>query len=196
MSLLIYNSDMKYAIRKEISGAEIKRIRKKNKLTQEEFANICNTSKKTIQRWEASEVVSGSIVSIIELLIRNDDFLEDLTIPPRNEDYPLRLNYYDGNRLCTTIDVDDVHQKVKIKNYVDFYLDRAFGNNKKPTYDDYQEFLSSRCFPSTRDKMKLILKDLNLPFYDPYMIVEKTKGRMAEDNFWIDIIGVREDRVV
>lgn len=196
MSLLIYNSDMKYAIRKEISGAEIKRIRKKNKLTQEEFASVCNTSKKTIQRWEASEGVSGPIVSIIELLIRNDDFLEDLTIPPRNEDYPLRLNYYDGNRLCTTIDVDDVHQKVKIKNYVDFYLDRAFGNNKKPTYDDYQEFLSSRCFPSTRDKMKLILKDLNLPFYDPYMIVEKTKGRMAEDNFWIDIIGVREDRVV
>lgn len=196
MSLLIYNSDMKYAIRKEISGAEIKRIRKKNKLTQEEFASVCNTSKKTIQRWEASEVVSGPIVSIIELLIRNDDFLEDLTIPPRNEDYPLRLNYYDGNRLCTTIDVDDVHQKVKIKNYVDFYLDRAFGNNKKPTYDDYQEFLSSRCFPSTRDKMKLILKDLNLPFYDPYMIVEKTKGRMAEDNFWIDIIGVREDRAV
>lgn len=32
-----------------------------------------------------------------------------------------------------------------------------------------------------------ILKDLGLPFYDPIMIIEKTEGRMAEDNFWICI---------
>ncbi len=187
---------MKYAIRDEISGKEIRNIRRRYKLTQEEFASICNTSKKTIQRWEASEKVEGPIVSIIEFLIKDEDILNNLAIPPKDKDYPLRLNYYDGDRLCTSIDVDDVHQKVKIKNYVDFYLDRAFGNNEKPTYDDYQEFLSSRCFPNTRDKMKLVLKDLNLPFYDPYMIVEKTKGRMAEDDFWIDIIGVGDDRAV
>lgn len=35
--------------------------------------------------------------------------------------------------------------------------------------------------------MKLILKDLGLPFYDPIMIIEKTEGRMAEDDFWIRI---------
>lgn len=35
--------------------------------------------------------------------------------------------------------------------------------------------------------MKLILKDLGLPFYDPIMIIEKTEGRMAEDDFWICI---------
>ena len=28
--------------------------------------------------------------------------------------------------------------------------------------------------------MKLILKDLGLPFYDPIMIIEKTEGRMAD----------------
>ena len=49
------------------------------------------------------------------------------------------------------------------------------------------ELLESRCFPRTRDKMKLILNELNIPFYDPYMIVEKTQGRMAEDDFWIKI---------
>ena len=42
-------------------------------------------------------------------------------------------------------------------------------------------------FPRTSDKMKLILKDLDLPFYDPFMIIEKTEGRMAEDDFWIRI---------
>ncbi len=35
--------------------------------------------------------------------------------------------------------------------------------------------------------MKLILKDLDLPFYDSLMIIEKTQGRMAEDDFWIRI---------
>lgn len=35
--------------------------------------------------------------------------------------------------------------------------------------------------------MKLILRDLDLPFYDPLLIIEKTKGKMAEDNFWLQI---------
>ena len=64
---------------------------------------------------------------------------------------------------------------------------RAFGREEKPDFQMYEEFLRSRCFPETRDKMKLVLKDLNLPFYDPFMIIEKTEGRMAEDNFWIRI---------
>ena len=37
------------------------------------------------------------------------------------------------------------------------------------------------------DVDELILKDLDLPFYDPLMIIQKTEGRMAEDHFWIQI---------
>ena len=44
-----------------------------------------------------------------------------------------------------------------------------------------------RCFPETRDKMKLELKKLGIPFYDPMLIIEKTQGRMAEDEFSIRI---------
>ena len=50
-----------------------------------------------------------------------------------------------------------------------------------------EEFLESRCFPRSRDKMKLVLKDLDIPFYDPILIIEKTQGRMAEDDFWLRI---------
>lgn len=32
-----------------------------------------------------------------------------------------------------------------------------------------------------------ILKELDLPFHNPLLIIEKTKGRMAEDNFSICI---------
>ena len=35
--------------------------------------------------------------------------------------------------------------------------------------------------------MKLILEELNLPFYDPLMIIEKTEGRMADDDFWLRV---------
>ena len=53
--------------------------------------------------------------------------------------------------------------------------------------EDFMEFLESRCFPRTRDHLRLVLKDLELDSYDPLAIVEKTKGRMAEDFQWIQI---------
>ena len=63
----------------------------------------------------------------------------------------------------------------------------AFGANRDPSFEDYEEFLKSRCFPETRDGLKLILRDLDLPFYDPFMIIERTQGKMAEDDFWIEV---------
>ena len=81
--------------------------------------------------------------------------------------------------------MNEPERKVKVKNYTDKIMFRAFGVVETPDYDQYLEFLESRC--SSRDKMKLILKDLDLPFYDPMMIIEKTEGRMAEDDFWIRI---------
>ena len=101
--------------------------------------------------------------------------------------FPLRLWYMYKDEVCTIIDVDDKKRKVNIHNYTDLLQYRAFGVVETPTYEDYEEFLESRCFPRTRDKMKLILKDLDIPFYDPMLIIEKTEGRMAEDDFWIRI---------
>lgn len=88
---------------------------------------------------------------------------------------------------CTLIDVDEMQKIVHIRNYVDNIQFRAFGIKENPTIEDYNEFLESRCFPRTRDKMKLVLRDLGIPFYDPYLIIQKTEGRMAEDDFWIRI---------
>ena len=80
-----------------------------------------------------------------------------------------------------------IDQTIRIKNYTNNLLYRAFGKNEHPSYADYEDFLKSRCFPEERDKMKLMLNDLGIPFYDPLMIIEKTDGRMAEDDFWIRI---------
>ena len=89
--------------------------------------------------------------------------------------------------LCTVIDVNEIEQRVYIRNYTDNLLYRAFGKNEHPSFSDYEEFLESRCFPKSRDKMKLVLKEYDIPFYDPFLIVEKTGGRMEEDEFHIVI---------
>nr|MCR4704616.1 transcriptional regulator [Lachnospiraceae bacterium] len=83
------------------------------------------------------------------------------------------------------IDVDEMNRRVEIRNYTNDILFRAFGKNTEPTFEDYEEFIESRCFPKTRDKIKLELEHLDIPFYDPILIIEKTQGRMADDRFWI-----------
>ena len=98
------------------------------------------------------------------------------------------LEYYDKNNLSTKINVDYKTETVKIENYTNDLNARAFGINESPTFADYEAFLEERCFPRTRDKMKLILKDMQLDFYDPLSIIEQTEGRMGEDQMWIKIV--------
>jgi putative transcriptional regulator len=139
-----------------------------------------------MERWESGKAkISGPAVPLLTLIKQNPDIIRNLELP-KNE-LKVRLYYMNGNTVCTVIDVDDMLQKVRIRNYTDNLLYRAFGRNEHPTYKDYEEFLESRCFPAGRDKMKIMLKQYDLPFYDPFLIIEKTEGRMAEDDFWIKI---------
>jgi putative transcriptional regulator len=91
------------------------------------------------------------------------------------------------NQLCTIIDVDERNRRIEIINFQVELIYRAFGKIDHPTYAHYEDFLESRCLPKDRDKMKLVLRELDLPFYDPMLIIEKTQGRMVEDEFWIEI---------
>ena len=161
----------KFAVSDYTTAEEIKAVRKHLKLTQKEFAELICCGKSTVERWEVSkEKITGPLVLLLKML-----------------EYPLRLWYMYRQKPCTMIDVNEVEQRVRVVNYTDKLMFRAFGKVEEPDYKMYEEFLESRCFPSSRDKMKLVLKDLELPFYDPLMIIEKTGGRMAEDDFWIQI---------
>lgn len=169
-----------------ITGEEVKVTRKKLGLSQAEFGQLMGCTKMTVGRWEKSEEpIVGPITFAIYALM-NSDALSDKVLLPEMK-YGLRLNYMYRQQLCTIIDVDETHEIVEITNYRDNLMFRAFGANTAPTYAEYLDFLESRCFPRTRDKMKIVLDDLDIPFYDPMMIIEKTQGRMAEDDFWIEI---------
>lgn len=177
----------KYFITPEYTTAEeIKRVRGLLGITQKEFANLICCSKPTIERWEVSDGrITGPIVLLLQMLEDQVDVIEKMVIPKKS--LPIRLWYMYKNKKCTLIDVDEAKQIIKIKNFVDHLQFRAFGINENPSMKDYMEFLESRVFAESRDKLKLILKDLDLPFYDPFLIIEKTQGRMAEDDFWIQI---------
>lgn len=102
-------------------------------------------------------------------------------------DYTMRMDFMCEEECCTMILVNFREKKIAIKNETDNLIHRAFGIKAKPTWKDFEEFLESRCFPRTREGMRVILDDLGLDFYDPLAIVERTKGRMAEDFQWIRI---------
>ena len=64
-------------------------------------------------------------------------------------DNKLRLSYMYENYTCTVIDIDEMNRLVRIRNYTNNIMMRAFGMNTEPTFEDYEEFLESRCFPRT-----------------------------------------------
>lgn len=181
-----YKTERLFATSEYTTAEEIRQIRKQLNLTQKEFAELINCSKPTIERWERSKTpITGPIVLLLGMLEKYPEYVEHIMIPERTT--RLRLWYMYKQKVCTIIDVDELKQEVRITNFANFIMMRAFGAEEHPDYSAYQEFLESRCFPRSRDKMKLVLRELDLPFYDPLMIIEKTQGRMAEDDFWIKI---------
>ena len=171
---------------KTITKEAIKDLRKSLGLTQRQFAEFVNVSTPTVERWESGEKeIHGPITLLREILLRHPACLEELAVPARQAG--LRLWYMYKDRVCTLIDVDELRKQIFIKNYTENVLFCAFGAIQNPSYEAYESFLASRCFPQERDKMKLMLRELNLPFYEPLLIIEKTQGRMAEDDFWIRI---------
>lgn len=176
----------RFAVADFITGDEVKRIRRKLELTQAQFAELANVSQKTVERWETGgKEITGPVVTLLKILEDYPQVEENLVIPEKK--YPMRIWYMLRQEICSVIDVDERARKLAVYNYVNNPMKRAFGRTDKPTFEQYEEFLESRCFPRTRDKMKIMLKELELPFYDPLMIIEKTQGRMAEDEFWLRV---------
>ena len=175
-----------FAISKTIYSEDIKRLRKTLGLTQKEFASLAGVSHKTVERWESTEdPITGPVTALVRILWEQPKIAEYYSVPEKH--FPMRLWYMHRNEVCTLIDVDEMRREVQIRNYTNRIQYRAFGVNGEPSFEEYQEFLESRCFPRSGDKMKIRLQELGIPFYDPLLIIEKTQGRMAEDEFWLQV---------
>ena len=150
-----------FSIPETVNGDDIRVIRKRSGLTQKQFAQWCNVSVKTVERWESSkEPVHGPVTTLLAVMINHPDLFRDYTLDPAP--YNMRLFYYYRSFLCTIIDVNERRRTVQIRNYVDDLQMRAFGVVEHPSFDQYEEFLESRCFPRQADKMKIRLRELDL----------------------------------
>ena len=119
-------------------------------------------------------------------------YVEEIRRWERHPSVQMQLEYMYKDRVCTVIDVDWKNQTVYVENRTNQLPLTAFGVNKTPGWEEFREFLEDRCVPGTRFHLKELLRDMGVDFYDPMLIIEETKGRMAEDDQWIRI-HYRED---
>ena len=91
------------------------------------------------------------------------------------------LRFYDGDTLCSTIFADFTERTVAVENQPVPLIKTAFGNHSFPSWEDFQAFLEDRCIPRKRAGLREYLEVLGLEEYDPLSIIQKTQGRMAED---------------
>lgn len=97
-----------------------------------------------------------------------------------------KLSFYDDKELCTVIYADFTDKTLKAENHTEDVVKTAFGNNKLPTWEDFMNFLEERCIPKERSGIREYLEAIGVAEYNPLEIIKKTKGKMAEDNQWIE----------
>jgi predicted DNA-binding protein YlxM (UPF0122 family) len=154
---------------------------RKNSFTIEQITKIMALKEKGTKITHIAEEYQVSRQTIYTQIKKAHRFSND-------PDVKMRMNYMNRDNLCTTIDIDFKHEKIWIQNYTKQIPLRAFGVVERPDWKDFEIFLEDRCFPRTRDHAKDILRDMGVPFYDPLLIIEKTKGRMEGDHQWIMIL--------
>ncbi len=100
----------------------------------------------------------------------------------------LEIRYYNSSELCTQIYADRTARDLRAENHTDNMVKTAFGKNSLPSWSDLEDFLEERCVPRQRAGLREDLEALGLDGYDPLAIIRKTKGRMAEDDQWMEVI--------
>ena len=121
-----------------------------------------------------------------EITVRRKQTMQEYK-DTHNRNKLLQLQFFHGDSLCTTILADETAEKVLIENHTSDPLYTAFGVNENPDWQDYQIFLEERCIPKSRAGLKEYLNAIGVDEYNPVEIIRKTKGKMAEDQSWLEV---------
>lgn len=105
---------------------------------------------------------------------------------PLDGTYVMRIDFIYKQKICTEIYVDYQNQHIEIVNRTNDIMKRAFGVVENPTWADFEDFLEDRCLPKSRAMQKTVLKRIGVDSFDPIQILEKTKGKTAEDNQYLN----------
>lgn len=93
--------------------------------------------------------------------------------------------YANKEEPATIIDACALNRKVKIVNLTDDMLSRAFGVKERPSWEDFEAFLESRCMPRTRYGIREELSYMGIDAYDPFLILRETSGRVYGDHQYL-----------
>lgn len=127
--------------------------------------------------YDGEKIIIAPHLSLCDFLKKKKDQNHDL----------IYVCFYDGEILCSKICADYTDKTIVAENHTKNIVKTAFGNNMAPTWEDYQNFLEERCIPKNRSNLREYLETIGVESYDPLKIIEKTAGRMAEDNQWIKL---------
>ncbi|MFR5875522.1 MAG: helix-turn-helix domain-containing protein [Eubacterium sp.] len=148
---------------------------RKNSLTKNDIENAIKMQQKGKTTKEIAKHFGVSRQTISKYLNK-----------PLSDDFVMRLDFMYKQKVCTEIYVDYQNEQIKIVNRTNDIMKRAFGVNENPTWQDFEDFLEERCLPKSRAMRKTVLSRIGIDSYDPIQILEKTKGRTAEDNQYIN----------
>lgn len=165
--------------RKRVQGMSVTKLATEYGVSRQTMSSYLN-----MEQEDVNELIYRTYKKWMEV---NKDFRNSHNV----QDYLMRMEYMCGDELCSSILVNFEKKEIAVVNYTNDVIHQAFGVKAKPDWEDFEYFLESRCFPRGRDYMKDILRDLELDFYDPLAIIEKTKGRMAEDKQWLRLMYYR-----
>lgn len=106
----------------------------------------------------------------------------------------MKLNYCLDGKVMTEIDVDMKKQTVQIKNHTDVLLDRAFGINEHPTYEDFLAFCEDRGIPQSRFGFQSEMRLRGIKDTSPLGIMLFYNGRISDDEFYVELVEDDYDR--
>lgn len=96
--------------------------------------------------------------------------------------FELRINYYRSGVLTSVVDVNEGARIIEVTHYTGRSGLRLFGGDDFPTYDEFVEFVRSRC-----DE-----KQLANPFFDPISDIEQTHGVSEDDDIYLEVLWKEE----
>jgi putative transcriptional regulator len=99
----------------------------------------------------------------------------------------MKLLYKKHGKATCEITLDPQTKEISIKNLTDKQADLPFYKGITPTYQDIKNLMEERCFPHSRDKLKLHLRELDIQEYDTISILRKTKGKLEGDFVSLEI---------
>ncbi len=142
------------------------------------WVNELSLDEKQVQMcFDGEKIIILPCLSLSEFLMKKQHAGHNLVL----------LDFYDNDVLCTKICADFTDETLVAENFTDNIVKTAFGEKNSPVWDDFESFLKERCIPESRSGIREYLEVIGVEEYAPLKIIEKTEGRMAEDNQWIKL---------